>query len=159
LEIQQLSSRYDFILSWEEDDLLSLPNQETADYEYKSSKTKDDELATKIIKAASAFWNSGGGIFIVGVDNNGKIDGGISNEVSRQSRKDWIDRHLSKVSPQAKYLIKPISAKSGSESILSGRVVVVIAFEESFSGPHMATDNKYYIRAGAHSDPASHYLS
>src|SRR5690606_33031336 len=29
---------------------------------------------------------------------------------------------------------------------------------ESHIGPHMAPDKKYYIRAGAHSAPASHFL-
>jgi hypothetical protein len=37
-------------------------------------------------------------------------------------------------------------------------VVLAIAFEKSSTAPHMARDEKYYIRAGAHSGPAGHFL-
>ena len=37
-------------------------------------------------------------------------------------------------------------------------MILVVSFGESYIGPHMASDKKYYIRAGAHSGPASHFL-
>lgn len=37
-------------------------------------------------------------------------------------------------------------------------VVLVIGFADSFNLPHMAPDNKYYVRLGAHSVPANHYI-
>ncbi len=151
-------TRYEFVENWEETDLLVLPKQETAEYEYKSSRIQDDDLRSAIAKAASAFWNSGGGYLILGIDDKGQIDGGITNTVGKQTRPDWIDRALSKVSPQGHYKIKVISSESGNSLISANCSVFVIAFEESINAPHMAHDNKYYIKAGAHSDPAPHFL-
>jgi hypothetical protein len=36
--------------------------------------------------------------------------------------------------------------------------VLVVAYGESNNAPHMAPDKRYYVRAGAHSDPAGHFL-
>lgn len=146
------------ITQWDENDLLQLPDEETDFYEYKSSKTEIKALKKKINIAASAFWNSGGGIFIIGIDDNGKIDGGIPDTFGRQSIRDWIDQVVALVEPLGKYEIKVITRTDEVSQILDEHAVVVIGFEESYVGPHMASDNKYYIRAGAHSNPASHFL-
>ena len=76
----------DSILDIQDEDLSKLPTEEDDWHEYKSSSTKDKELGKKISAAASGFWNSGGGLFVVGVDGNGKPDGVISINVGRQSR-------------------------------------------------------------------------
>jgi hypothetical protein len=61
-------------------------NAEDDRHEYKSSAIKNDkELGDKIAKAASGFWNSGGGLFVVGVDGNGQPDGGISLSVGAKT--------------------------------------------------------------------------
>jgi hypothetical protein len=41
---------------------------------------------------------------------------------------------------------------------LPEHVVLLVAFGESNNAPHMAPDKRYYVRAGAHSDPAGHFL-
>jgi hypothetical protein len=148
---------YRAVESWEEAYLDQLPSEETDRYEYKSGRTSTEKLKDKIAIAGSAFWNSGGGIFIVGVDR-GKVDGGIPDQVGRQSVRDWADQVLARVEPSGPYAIKLISAGTERSAIKQGNVVLVISFGESFNPPHMAPDNKYYIRAGAHSVPASHYL-
>jgi hypothetical protein len=150
-------ARNDDIKGWTEDDLLALPAHETAEYEFKSSLSEDDDLGPAIRKAASAFWNSGGGVLVIGVDDKGKIDGGISEAVGKQTREDWIHRAISKVSHQGQYHLKLISGKNNSSSIRPNHLVTVIAFEESPLPPHMA-DGTYYTRAGTHSDPASHFI-
>lgn len=98
------------ILELEDLDLSEfLPNAEDDRHEYKSSAIKNDkELGDKIAKAASGFWNSGGGLFVVGVDGNGQPDGGISLSVGqkgRQSRRDWIDQVISQVTPKSAYVV------------------------------------------------------
>jgi hypothetical protein len=153
-----LLKRFEYIKDWVEHDLNSLPSKETSEFEYKSSLIKDEELGQKISKAASAFWNSGGGYLILGIDDSGQIDGGISDMVGRTKRTDWIDREISKVDPQGSYKTKAITSSLTDSRIRSGHSVVIIAFEESVNAPHMAQDKKYYIKAGAHSDPATHYL-
>jgi len=150
--------RYRFIENWTEEDLLSIPKEESDSFEYKSSKTPLDKLKEKISVSASAFWNSGGGIFIAGVNDSGKIDGGIPENIGRQGIREWIDQILTSVEPVGNYTIKTISKKIKDSSINDNCVVLVMSFEESIIAPHMAYDKKYYIRAGAHSEPASHFL-
>ena len=98
-----------------------LPNAEDDRHEYKSSAIKNDkELGDKIAKAASGFWNSGGGLFVVGVNENGQPDGGISLNVGRQSRRDWIDRAISQVMPKSCYVIHSIENSSSCMNIEQG---------------------------------------
>ncbi len=151
-----LSYRLQHILNWNENDLSQLPPQEDDQYEYKRSQTKDPDLGNKLSVAASAFWNSGGGIFVAGVNNIGQIDGGITEDVGNQPRRDWADQHIRRTEPQGgKYWIKTISATSSRSPIRPNHVILVVAFETSPLAPHMAYDKKYYIRAGAHSEGAS----
>ena len=113
-----MTERYRIIGRWTEDELTSnIPSEETDFYEFKSSSISVNELKKKLPVAASAFWNSGGGIFVAGVDDNGKIDGGISNLVGRQTLRDWADQILSSVEPVGPYIIKTIEPKDRSSSI------------------------------------------
>jgi hypothetical protein len=151
-------NQYRFIESWNEEYLLNLPKGETEYFEYKSSKTPVEKLKEKISIAASAFWNSGGGVFVVGLNNSGVIDGGIPETIGRQNIRDWVDQVISTVTPVGIYEIKTISPQASTSLIHDSHVVLAIAFEESIVAPHMACDNKYYIRAGTHSVPANHFL-
>lgn len=154
-----MSDLYRRIEDWTEDELVNeLPSEENDDFEFKSSRTSDDGLKSKLSVAASAFWNSGGGIFIAGVDNSGKVDGGIPKSVGRQSRRDWTDKILAQVEPAGPYTICIIPPQNSTSLIRPDHVVLVVSFGESHVAPHMAQDRKYYIRAGAHSGAASHFL-
>lgn len=149
--------QYD-IENWSEDDLLDLPNMENDTIEYKSSKVPLDKLKDKISVAASAFWNSGGGIFIAGVDDVGKIDGGVVLTFGRQKIRDWADQVIASVEPQGEYIIQVIEKSDPKSSIQNDHGILVIGFRESYNGPHMAPDRKYYGRIGAHTGPLSHFL-
>jgi hypothetical protein len=153
-----MAERFRLIENWKEEDLLNLPKGETEYFEYKSSKTPSEKLKDKISVAASAFWNSGGGIFIAGVDGSAKVDGGIPKNIGRQDLCDWVDQTLTSVEPVGSYVIKTISRETDDSLIQENHVVLIISFGESNIAPHMAYDNKYYIRAGTHSGPASHFL-
>jgi hypothetical protein len=149
--------------AWDEDDLLELPPAETDEYEYKSSKIRESsnyrsELGSKLCKAASAFWNTGGGYFVAGVSDQGIVDGGLPQRMGRQRLRDWVDQVLTAVVPIGPYSVNAIAPSRQSSRIEPEHVVLVVGFGESFDLPHMAPDNRYYVRAGAHSNPASHYL-
>jgi hypothetical protein len=151
------------ILELQDQDLSEfLPAAEDDRHEYKSSAIKNDkELGDKIAKAASGFWNSGGGLFVVGVDGNGQPDGGISLSVGpqrRQSRRDWIDQVISQVTPKSAYVVHSIEDNGSGCNIEPGKAVFLIGFGESEIGPHMAHDHRYYIRAGAHTVSAGHFI-
>lgn len=149
---------WEAVLKLEDKDLSSLPSAEDDRHEYKSSQTKDSELAEKIPRAASGFWNSGGGLFVAGVNGSGQPDGGIAVTVGRQSRRDWVDQTISRVSPHGPYAVQCIENRGAGLTISAGNAVVLIGFGVSEGGPHMAPDNRYYLRAGAHTVPASHFL-
>ncbi len=152
--------RYQLIDQWTEADLQDLleGEGESDEYEFKSSKISIRDLMKEIQVAASAFWNSGGGVLVVGVSDEGHIDGGISDTVGRQRLRDWVDRVLSRVEPQGPYLVKLIYGDLPKSTILPNHAVLVVAYGESNNAPHMAPDKRYYVRAGAHSDPAGHFL-
>jgi len=156
---------YRDIENWTEDDLSQLPSQEDDYWEYKSSlitaKTNwQNELNEKLCHAASAFWNTGGGVFLVGIDGTGVIDGGIPSKIGRQTIRDWVDATIRDVQPTGAYAIGPISGNTLANSLIKPNcIVLAVAFDESYNVPHMsAQDNKYYVRAGAHTVPAGHYL-
>lgn len=150
--------RYRMIEAWSEADLAELPHGETDEYEFKSSRIAHGDLIKEIQVAASAFWNSGGGVLIVGLDDHGRIDGGIEEMIGRQRLREWVDRVLSHVEPAGPYFVKMVGRENGDSAIHEGCVVLLIAFGESNAAPHMAPDKRYYVRAGSHSDPAGHFL-
>lgn len=148
---------------WTEDDLLDIPVSETDEFEFKSSLIREQvsyrsDLQDKIHKTASAFWNTGGGILLVGIDDNGNVDGGIPQKMGKQKLRDWVDVVLRAVMPVGPYSVRTITAEDADSAIDPDCCVLIIAFGESVDLPHMAPDNRYYVRAGAHSNPANHYL-
>ncbi|MBD1905466.1 ATP-binding protein [Funiculus sociatus GB2-A5] len=151
-------TKLDVILTIQDKDLLLFPSAEDERHEYKSSTTKDSELADKIARTASGFWNNGGGLFVAGVNDKGQPDGGLSLHVGRQSRRDWIDQAISRVSPRGFYVVHSVEDSGASLNIAAGNAIFLIGFGESEIGPHMAHDNRYYIRSGAHTIPVSHFI-
>jgi hypothetical protein len=140
-------------------DIANLPAAEDEQFEYKSSLVPLNTLKDKLARAASGFWNSGGGLFIAGVDGAGKPDGGIAIAVGRQALRDWADQVIQEVSPVGKYSVRLIAHDPASGlNIDLNKCVIAVEFEESPNPPHMAPDRKYYIRAGAHTVPATHYI-
>jgi len=141
--------------------LSQFPTKENQLVEFKSSITNPTELAKKLGIAISGFANSGGGTFIAGVDNvTGNADGGLAIEqfVGRQNLRDWADQEINHVTPTPCYDIKLIRDADGRGVINAGKAVLVVSIEESHIGPHMAPDYRYYIRAGAHTIAATHFL-
>jgi hypothetical protein len=139
-------------------DLTQLPSVEDDRFEFKSSSTPHKDLKKKLSCAVSGFANSGGGCFVVGVDGNGNADNGLSLKIGRQDLRDWVDQIVNEVAPVPKYDIKLISDPMGRGVIQPDSAVLLVAIHESYAGPHMAEDKHYYIRAGAHTVKAPHFI-
>ncbi len=139
-------------------DLTQLPTAEDDNYEFKSSLTKPEELKKKLRCAASAFANSGGGYFVVGVNGQGDADGGIDKKIGRQPLRDWVDNIIHEIQPPPSYEVKLVEDPDSRGTIKAGKAVLVVRIHESFYGPHMAPDGRYYIRAGAHTVTAKHFI-
>ncbi len=138
--------------------LATVPIAEDDFFEYKSSLTNDSKLAEKLTAAASGFWNSGGGFFLAGLDGSGDPDGGIASTVGTQPRRDWVDQHLMRVEPRGQYTVAVIGSTHGRGRIDIGKCALIVGFQESADVPHMAPDKHYYVRAGAHTIKAGHFL-
>jgi|GEM_PF-1003766 len=139
-------------------DITQLPSAEDGDFEFKSSSTPHDSLKKKLSCAVSGFANSGGGYFVAGVDGNGKADGGVLLKIGRQDLRDWVDQVVKQVEPVPRYDIKLIYDSMGRGAIHSGSAVLLVGVHESYLGPHMAPDYHYYVRAGAHTEKAKHFI-
>jgi len=139
-------------------DLMQLPSAEDDAFEFKSSRTSFEALKKKLSCAVSGFANSGGGYFITGVDGNGEADGGLPLRIGKQDLRDWADQVINQVEPVPRYDIKLIHDSMGQGNIGSDSAVLVVGIHESYAGPHMASDNHYYIRAGAHTVKAKHFI-
>lgn len=142
-------------------DLLLLPESEDARHEFKSSKITTDAIPKKLQAAASAFWNSGGGFFILGVDDDtGQADGGIPRMVGRQSVRDWLDKLLHNADSVGPYAIHVVTSDDAPDATIdAGRCVVAVQFGASHLAPHLAPNGVIYIRAGAHTAPATQFLA
>jgi hypothetical protein len=140
-------------------DIAQIPVAEDDEFEFKSSQTPENTLKDKLNKAASGFSNSGGGFFIVGIDNgSGDVDGGIPRKMGKQDLRDWVDNVIHNTQPLPKYKVTLLDDIRGRGNLNNDSVVLVVYFHESYIGPHMAHDNRYYIRAGAHTVPAKHFI-
>jgi hypothetical protein len=139
-------------------DLAIIPRVEDDRFEFKSSLTPDGDLRSKIAKAASGFWNSGGGFLVAGVGADGRPDGGLSARVGNQLRTDWVDQVLSAVTPRGDYVPIFLEGPPTEGTLRAACGVLIIGFQESPVGPHMSDDGRYYVRAGAHTEPASHFI-
>lgn len=139
-------------------DLTQLPIAEDDNFEFKSSDTPPNELKKKLSCAVSGFANSGGGCFVGGVDGNGNADRGLSLKIGRQDLRDWVDQIISQVEPVPNYDLKLIQDSSGRGTIQTDSAVLLVVIYESYFAPHMAPDNHYYIRAGAHTVQAKHFI-
>jgi hypothetical protein len=141
--------------------LSQLPTKEDDHVEFKSSVTPHKELAAKLGCAVSGFANSGGGMFVAGVnDKTGSADGGlaIENFVGRQRLLDWADQIIHGVEPTPSYHCKLIENPDGRGTIDANNAVLMVSIEESHNGPHMAPDGHYYVRAGRHTVTARHFI-
>ena len=136
----------------------SFPTAEDDAFEFKRSGTPIKELKKKLDRAASGFANSGGGCFIFGLDGTGNADGGVAIKVERQDLRDWMDQIISSVTPTPEYEIRLYDDCEKRGLLDPDKVIAAVSILPSESGPHQAFDKKYYIRAGAHTVSAGHFI-
>ncbi len=150
---------------WTEEYIESIP-REDAKVEKKSSLLFDfanggneGKLRDELAKQFSAFANTGGGSIILGVDNQGKIDGGIPMVLKgRQSTKEWLEDIIPQLTEPEIVGVRVLDIKrEGAKSrIGSDRAICVIEVPDSDRAPHQSVrDRIYYVRLGSKSQPAN----
>lgn len=140
--------------------LDDLPKREDQSFEYKGGGTPFNMLKVdKLPKAASAFWNSGGGTIFIGVDDNGVPDGGMPLKKGGTDIRDWLDKTILPLSQNSKHFIRIYeSADAPGHNIAADKCVAAVHFCRNQRAPVMGPESKYFIRAGAHSEPASAFI-
>jgi len=128
-------------------DLLQLSGRQSEDeiWEFKREWPPHN---LSIQKAVCAFANSGGGYFIVGVKCND--DSGLVEDVlGVASLPQYNERVVSICGAIAPRVVPQVREVPLSED----KVALVVYTAPSPDVPHMAGDNKYYLRAGRQSAP------
>ncbi|ETR67872.1 MAG: ATP-dependent DNA helicase RecG [Candidatus Magnetoglobus multicellularis str. Araruama] len=117
-------------------DILQLIQQgENKSVEFKNQKVKADSLAKEII----AFANSDGGTILIGVNDDGTIDG-IDDQ--KTNYEEWI-ANISRNN-----IIPSIESKYFGVEI-ENKKVGVIMISKGQDKPYQTTSGKYYIRIGS----------
>jgi hypothetical protein len=146
---------------WKEDEVLSLPKGEQDFFDRKSGaiigkNTFEDDLA----KALSAFANSGGGHLIIGVADDGVIDGVPKVVKGSIKLKDWLEQKIPRLLnyPLQDFRVHEVEPSTPT-NIPANHVVIVIDIGDSPLAPHQVVNKHlYYYRAGGRSEPAPHFF-
>lgn len=146
---------------WTESEIVSLPSGEHDYFERKSGVfLKDAEFREKLAKAISAFANSGGGHLIIGVQDNGSIDGVAKIHKGRITTRDWLEQtipHLVNY-PLQDFRVHEVEPDTVS-TIPTDQVLIVIDIGDSLQAPHQSAVTKiYHYRAGGRSERAPHHF-
>jgi hypothetical protein len=147
---------------WTESEVIALPAGEHDYFERKSGALlQDSGFRGKLAKAVSAFANSGGGSLVIGVRDDGTIDGVPKTRSSKTSTRDWIEQIIQNLVsyPLQDFRVHEVEPESPS-LIPTDHVVVVIDIGDSMLAPHQSagTGKTYYYRAGGRSEPAPHHF-
>jgi hypothetical protein len=139
---------------WTEEDVLALPPGEHDQFERKGSAAMGQNLYHTLGKALSAFATSMGGHLLLGVADNGVLEG-VDAKRGNTPTRQWLEQIIpARVDPPLHdFRVHEVIPANPSE-IPAGKVVIVIDISESRANHQSTEDNVYYYRAGSHSVPA-----
>ncbi|MBX3467719.1 MAG: ATP-binding protein [Planctomycetes bacterium] len=154
--------------AWTEERLLALDPHEYDFQEFKGSAYVFDagqqrlrsDFLDNLSKQVSAFANAGGGRIFLGLDDEGRIDGGVPSDVRPNGTRAWLEDVIPHVvTPHVRaFNVYEVTAAPGAPSaILPGRAVFVIDIPRSEDAPHQARDHRYYLRIAGKSRPMGHH--
>ena len=142
---------------WTEAEVLAFPAGEHDYFDRKAAAFVDSREA--MAKAVSAFANSGGGHILIGVRDDGTIEG-ISRTRGRTATREWLEQVIpSTVSPPlSDFRVHEVEPDLAASQIPSGRAVLVVDIADSRLAPHQAEMQRiYFYREAGHSKPAPHF--
>ncbi len=153
--------------SWTEEMLDDLDPDEHDSQEFKSSPFlvgDDGEISTgftfRLSKQVSAFANGNGGRLFLGIDDAGRIDGGIPRDLKGGGVRAWLEDVVRGcVDPPLRdfdvYEV-PWPGPGVPSSIHPGCAVYIVEIRPSHDAPHQAEDYRYYLRIAGKSQPMGH---
>lgn len=143
---------------WTEEEILSIAF-ESDNFERKSGLLLDGgDFPGAVAKALSAFANTDGGHIVIGVNDDGSLDGVRPTHKGRTSTRQWLEQKIpTLLAPSLQDFRVHEIAPTESSSIPHGKVLIVVDVGKSDLAPHQAIPNlTYYYRVGSHSHPAPH---
>jgi hypothetical protein len=151
--------------------VLALPLGENNTFERKGSRlldltltgVKEGDVLDELAKQLSAFGSSGGGRIIYGVKNDGAVDnGGVARFAKgRQSTKEWLEDVIPNLTEFEilGFNVYEVLPNATSSLLAPNKSLYVVDIPDSERAPHQSTrDQKYYVRLGGKSRPATHRL-
>ncbi|TVQ92688.1 MAG: ATP-binding protein [Deltaproteobacteria bacterium] len=153
--------------TWTEQMLDDLEPDEHSYQEFKASPfmvTDDHEIAPgflfRLSKQVSAFANGHGGRLFIGIDDQGRIDGGVPRDLKGGGVREWLEDVVpGSVDPPLRafnVFEVPWPGPGVPTSLRRGCAVYVVEIQPSHDAPHQAQDYRYYLRIAGKSRPMSH---
>jgi hypothetical protein len=150
--------------TWTIADLEALGTDELDFQEFKASAWLSlngeisSELRVVLSKQVSAFANGAGGHLFIGLDDNGRIDGGVPVDLKRGGTRSWLEDIVPALvePPLSTFNVHEVASDGSSQGPLPGRAVYVLEIPASDAAPHQALDHRYYLRIAGKSRPMGH---
>ncbi len=111
---------------------------EDSNYEFKSNISHGSNLVKEVI----AFSNSQGGVILIGLNDDGEIEGLSSDDIK------WLNQLLPNLASDN---IRPSITLNAQNVSLAEGLVMVISVPEGVNKPYMDNDTSIYVRNGARS--------
>lgn len=149
---------------WTEDMLDALDPNEYDFQEFKGSLwlSRDKKVVGSFLavlsKQISAFANGAGGRVFLGLDDEGRIDGGVPVDLKSGGTRSWLEDVIpGTVEPALRvFNVFEVVPRAGESHIHPGHAVYVIDVPASPDAPHQAHDHRYYLRIAGKSRPMGH---
>ncbi|RMG17553.1 MAG: ATP-binding protein [Planctomycetota bacterium] len=150
---------------WSEVRLEGLVPTEHDTQEFKSSLYVVDsrgavrtDFLDNLSKQVSAFANAAGGHLFLGIDDRGRIDGGVPTHLRPNGTREWLEDVVPAIvdPPLRRFNVYEVGRSDQNSRIAEGRAVYVVEIRESEDAPHMARDRRYYLRIAGKSRPMGH---
>ena len=150
---------------WTETRLAELAPYEFDFQEFKSSGWIWDgrELAggfhDALSKQVGAFANGAGGAIFLGIDDHGRIDGGIPARLKPGGTRSWLEDIIpGLVNPRlGRFNVFEVPAGAPGATLLRpDHAVYVVEIPASEDAPHQSIDHRYYLRIAGKSRPMGH---
>jgi hypothetical protein len=116
------------------------------------------DFLDNLSKQVSAFCNAGGGRLFLGIDDTGKIDGGVPQDLRNNGTREWLEDVIPNAvdPPLRSFDVHEVQSGADPSLIHDRHAVYVLAFPDSEDAPHQARDRRYYLRIAGKSRPMSH---
>ncbi len=119
-------------------------------------------FVNNLSRQVSAFSNGAGGRLFLGLDDSGKIDGGVPTNLKNNGTRAWLEDVIPGcVDPPLRrfnvYEVPAPSPHARRRSLIRpGCAVYVLDIPPSEDAPHQALDHRYYLRIAGKSRPMGH---